>query len=1141
MSIYAGAAPSPLAASERNLGSPTSAAFLHSSPLLDFSGSSNPSSSSPLRMLNNARASVLNAAQMKTNAPSDMVHVVKLFEAYREKRYKRGFLWRRNDLNADGKPVVAREWQQCWTELVGPVMTLWPTEHPANGEIQDWNQVEDQDLDGDLEKELAAIKSAAQPSYINISDSTVELIGYIPNDDDGPRDCVFSLNSAGSNRFLLQAPDSATMNQWACAIRLSAFEKGRLQEIYTSALLKRPVYRSLAEKYHSKFKGYVQARFGGTVDWHRYWVEVHDHREGERKRKGFETRGQCAFYETKKSKTPVMTLVDTHQAYAVYPEKPQLVDVSTVAKVEGMQYLGKASEDKGAAPCSVLLMASSTQELGEILYTLFDAFKLYGRPHQLLESTYDPASLCFARPYFFEQYARLFLTLDQVQHTRMHGITPLEVKQTFDGILRQQVESARPPPVAPVRQTMIASQVKQEDVHEQNGPIPRHNSVPILNSVNLKNPFARTRAQSSVVATPLPSDSHETKSIAPSTKSTSELPRRRIVSRLLSSAPLSPASSAGPRHPRQSQHGPIQNRRGAVEASDSEGQDEDEDESSDDEPLGVSARISHLGSNPATSSQEKSTCMGDRSALPTQTGAKMHALELPELPSLDPLSFSESPLGSLSSFGNGTSPSPTNSAPLTNAKAIDGPEKKHIGPPSAPEDPPIVENKRWRPQFTRTERRHTSAAIPIHPIFPAREDAVEEKPPGESVEMQWNSSSGSTLDSAIGSASSSLVQTPPNGPAGTEDESSIKDKRGAKFASVESGEDAKPEGRRAENRMSRKPPIVSSSSGESSSSSDATRKSARSSALPSMTRSQRTRSRQLTSSASAYGDSEPPSRPRAVSSGILPSQVGMGPMPSSAASVDMRRSTISGRFGNDDSMSAYGAETSARYRQSAMMGGGGPMSPALYRYSTQPPKGSGSGAEEERLSAREQIEIARALGQPFVQLPNKVPEPQHGLVGHIHQRERERKTSSTGRRASALPPMQAGIGMMEEQERERRALLEQQAMLQEQWMMLQNRLMMQQNMGMMGAYGMGMNMMGGMGYGMGMLPNMGVPGMVPGYLPYGPGFGPMGGAGMGSYPQHGAVYGSVVGGGPGGGHPMAQGSDEEDDRPLGLSVKHASK
>lgn len=45
---------------------------------------------------------------------------------------------------------------------------------------------------------------------------------------------VLTLNTAGSNLLLFSCPTTAALLSWAAALRLSAWEKSRLEEIYTA-------------------------------------------------------------------------------------------------------------------------------------------------------------------------------------------------------------------------------------------------------------------------------------------------------------------------------------------------------------------------------------------------------------------------------------------------------------------------------------------------------------------------------------------------------------------------------------------------------------------------------------------------------------------------------------------------------------------------------------------------------------------------------------------------------------------------------------------------------------------------------------------------------------------------------------------
>jgi len=49
---------------------------------------------------------------------------------------------------------------------------------------------------------------------------------------------VLTLNTAGSNLLLFACPSTAMLLSWAAALRLAAWEKSRLEEIYTAHLLR---------------------------------------------------------------------------------------------------------------------------------------------------------------------------------------------------------------------------------------------------------------------------------------------------------------------------------------------------------------------------------------------------------------------------------------------------------------------------------------------------------------------------------------------------------------------------------------------------------------------------------------------------------------------------------------------------------------------------------------------------------------------------------------------------------------------------------------------------------------------------------------------------------------------------------------
>lgn len=49
---------------------------------------------------------------------------------------------------------------------------------------------------------------------------------------------VLTLNNAGSNLYLFSCPTTQSLLAWTAALRLAAWEKSRLEEIYTAHLIR---------------------------------------------------------------------------------------------------------------------------------------------------------------------------------------------------------------------------------------------------------------------------------------------------------------------------------------------------------------------------------------------------------------------------------------------------------------------------------------------------------------------------------------------------------------------------------------------------------------------------------------------------------------------------------------------------------------------------------------------------------------------------------------------------------------------------------------------------------------------------------------------------------------------------------------
>ncbi|CAO3638019.1 unnamed protein product [Mucor hiemalis] len=337
-----------------------------------------------------------------------LVH--KLMDDYTDKIYMEGYLYKRNDFNSNGSACGIKKWSPWYVELCGPVLTLWDNSSTTPKEIY--------------------------PQYINITDSTVQIEDRLTAET---RTNLFSLNSAGANRFMLQAADPISLSKWILAIRLSCFECSKIQEMYTRAFITRPQFKPLLSIKDTKFEGFLQVRFPGSTGWKKFWACVSSTRVEKRlfTKKLVPTGGQIIFYESRKAKHPVMILQNVVQVYTVYPESPKLINLATLFKIEGSLFKIKSNNEQlVSASSSALLMTSNTNELVQWLIGSFNAFKLYGRPDSLLDDPSNEKALNFAQENANSN--RLFLEPDQVHYVNTRN-TLLESKKDFSSILNEIV------------------------------------------------------------------------------------------------------------------------------------------------------------------------------------------------------------------------------------------------------------------------------------------------------------------------------------------------------------------------------------------------------------------------------------------------------------------------------------------------------------------------------------------------------------------------------------------------------------------------------------------------------------------------------------------------------------------------------
>ncbi|KAA1467641.1 hypothetical protein DENSPDRAFT_877486 [Dentipellis sp. KUC8613] len=355
---------------------------------------------------------------------------VTLTIAHAHKIYFSGPLVRRIERLPDGhRPTKDEGWRDVWAQLGGTTLSVW-----------DMKEIEEASKRG----------QEVPPTYINITDAFVQVLGSvtIPSTDGSPpqkRTNVVTVNSAGSNLLLFACPDTTALISWATAFRLAAWEKSRLEEIYTAHLLRitfnggREVPTTLVR---GKMEGWVRLRMAGQTDWKRLWMALDTSAlspepqglQGPEQRSGspsaprrkrisslFGSRDDSAsasmfnanikplvlFYNGPKGKDrkkPFLTFSDVTQAFAVYPERPELISRSTLIKIEGAIGDEEVAGGMKGRQGWVLIMpelehgVTQAKEMLKWVVAIHDTFHLYGRPTEYNWDPRDPISMMFAYP-----------------------------------------------------------------------------------------------------------------------------------------------------------------------------------------------------------------------------------------------------------------------------------------------------------------------------------------------------------------------------------------------------------------------------------------------------------------------------------------------------------------------------------------------------------------------------------------------------------------------------------------------------------------------------------------------------------------------------------------------------------------------
>ncbi|PWN37882.1 uncharacterized protein FA14DRAFT_187932 [Meira miltonrushii] len=223
--------------------------------------------------------------------------------------------------------------------------------------------------------------------------------------------------------------------------------------------------------------------------------------------------GLACFYETKKSKKPFATMAYASQTFAVYPSRPELVEGSSLFKVEGAFPLSGfvSATNKIRQSGWVMIMPEldsgsnkgANAEMMKWCIAFMDAFRLYGRPAQFQWDARNPISPFFAYPIgpykdrlFLDRELSEFLDIREERHLanrhNLHGIMAARMRGERTPILpplpQPNTESTRglngPGQANGNRQSqMLSSPPPQQDAAQaQQQPPQLHTALPPLNT-----------------------------------------------------------------------------------------------------------------------------------------------------------------------------------------------------------------------------------------------------------------------------------------------------------------------------------------------------------------------------------------------------------------------------------------------------------------------------------------------------------------------------------------------------------------------------------------------------------------------------------------------------------------------------------
>ncbi|KAF8632220.1 hypothetical protein AX15_001978 [Amanita polypyramis BW_CC] len=407
--------------------------------------------------------------------------LVHLNTAHGYKVYYSGPLVRKIERLPDGqRPAKDEGWVDIWAQLGGTTLSIW-----------DMKQVQEASKQG----------REVPPTYINTTDAFVRVLGAltVPGTPTTPAKRytdILDVNTAGSNSILFSCPSREVLLAWVAALRLASWEKSRLEEIYTAHLIRvtqqaRDIPSTLVR---GKMEGWVRIRISGQTDWKRLWMVVCAGADRERptsaggldisqgipKRRRMSslfsrdhssslaspTRPLIALYLSQKSKDrkkALLTMQNVTQAFAVYPERPELISKSTLIKVEGLfadEELAKEMRNREGWIMVLPDLEGGQNQVGEMLkwiIALHDAFGLYGRPYGWTWDPRERASMMFGYP-VGPQKETLFLDREAAETLDPRHDRTSAVRSNLQKLLFHKMQNTGVRTVSPERQQQLPEQ-----------------------------------------------------------------------------------------------------------------------------------------------------------------------------------------------------------------------------------------------------------------------------------------------------------------------------------------------------------------------------------------------------------------------------------------------------------------------------------------------------------------------------------------------------------------------------------------------------------------------------------------------------------------------------------------------------------